>query len=1714
MEGNIMFLSFLKNKIIKNIISILLIIILLFDIIAPQLIINSYSIPSKNIKQEEYFEEYFSFKVRDRDVSIKADLLQFQSIGVPIYRPEFLVGIINVDYDNDPISKTIARCSFLGMSSNEIINEIKNKHVSRIKTMEIYEYGKKRIVNTYEYCPDNENKIIAILDDLFIQREAKGGIAVILPVVSSTIKNETIIHNAFILKSKCINDNTENLGIIRVDRKNFTLPNSINLLRNKEYQIKYYPIEGYEFDHWKINGGKLVYPQNSSYNVLFIQNDYGEIIAYYRKIGIKETSTTSPTTTSLKTSIFSSSIKIQTQSISTSSKIEIKTTPSLVTLTSSIKKEENIIDKYIVTPIEEYIIKPIIKHIIEPINEYIIKPFTKYIIEPILKYVIQPFIEYIIKPIIEIIIKIIEIIKNIIKIILDFFGWIVNTITGQNKEVYTTSQIFTSYTTKLKTYEITKSIEERTTYKEYSISYEKTLSYSNKFIISYETKINTIFITKTIKTIGNKEIITTYPIITTIYENPYVTTITTSNTITKYETSSTSISTIIPKKVTTIYEKTTTIINTEEPITTYKQITTTITTSSLTSSKLSSNIITTKASITTEIPSFKTETIFYTIKGFTTTYKTALYTYTTTVKKTTTTSKNYGGGGGGPKGPLLRDSLLSNQNIYKEFLKKIEENSELPLLYLVYKITPLRIKQVPSNYYKELEIYKINIIIKNYDNIKRKFIISTKGTITNEPYGFFLIKPNIPYYKYSLNSILENEKYSYEADIRSKIEIELKAGETKNEEIQIFFLESGSHSLSLFINDKLIDREPEYREYGIISQFWKGFFNAIRDKSPSIAIQIGLISAISLTTGGTGAIATVNSMLLATAFLLKLQSATIEAINIYEAYNNINTLNDIINKYEYLSNIAKEKKLNDTYNYLKEEENIKRNEILRILGNLGLDLFLNIDFNKFSIAIGIEKAKNEYEKGYATGETIASIINIFSFIAIQASISKLNNYLNKGSLWNVIKDSLKAWISPNIQDLAIIAKNKIKEIPSEKINNLLEKIAIIGLIFKSDIAKERIKKDLDPLLKDLTEEKIKENPFLIDEAINKIDKYCSLLSIAEIGEGRGKDFIGNILKLSGDIYGITGDLEFTKDTFEALEKFPKPIELAKYGFPNDPIKISYDYLSDEYSIQALKNGWNVLGENDYKKLFKIFIGLKTLLRNKERVEGLTNAFNDYLNSKNKEKINILLNTLDFTYNIRESIDIYARGTLYDHTIRFLNNWDLEYTKKLDDDTLRKINSIINNFKKIEDANLAHNRFIHIDNLFYDHVLIKDENEKIIGIDKDLFNDWINKVLITSSSKDEFPVFMGNYIEGEREKYYTYIRKGVLGEDATFVGLKYPIKIGKNKINGYIPLKIIKDGLTTIPESIGSFLVENKYVPGKKGFIIVSTNVNNGKIFAPTNVESGYKIAFLEWVRKALAIFPRLDNIELSDYVELEDSKLIVDWEGLIEKGIALKVTIVKLDGTIVADRYILFEPDPQTIRIGLGSENCKNKGVDQHSTVLVIFDFVKMEDIKDYEAARDMLNAYGSVMKLREIDVANVEDESDRGPKGLLGEYRICQIILKNTPKDTIEDIHMKLWNRKEGDIETTKHLIEVKYWGSDKTVKLHLKGLINQLKNYKDAIMNDSKRQGKKVVLAFYKKLSEGAYNKVIEEINNNFEDWRNWLTICNGNYEFEEFIINEYKY
>ncbi|MEM3129612.1 MAG: hypothetical protein QXX78_00765 [Nitrososphaerota archaeon] len=308
-----------------------------------------------------------------------------------------------------------------------------------------------------------------------------------------------------------------------------------------------------------------------------------------------------------------------------------------------------------------------------------------------------------------------------------------------------------------------------------------------------------------------------------------------------------------------------------------------------------------------------------------------------------------------------------------------------------------------------------------------------------------------------------------------------------------------------------------------------------------------------------------------------------------------------------------------------------------------------------------------------------------------------------------------------------------------------------------------------------------------------------------------------------------------------------------------------------------------------------------------------------------------------------------------------------------------------------------------------------------------------------------------------------------------------------------------------------FIGDVKPVKGLRGvfrrrigdYRIISTNAKDGKIFAPIMVESYYKIDIFEWTKKALSLS------QYSECVELEEGKLNVDWKGLIGKNVILEVTIAKLDGTIIATRYVIFELEQGRIRIYLGSKNCISKGVAPHDTVIVTFDFTN--EIKD-PIIQKILKRYKDVMGLTEEEVKEIGDDTI---KALFGELKHCQVILHNTPEGIIKGIQVEyeVNGRKTViDIETTKHLIDAKFWESKKSIEESIKSgkLIDQLTRYR----NISMEKGKKVVLSFYKELNEENLNKIIEAIKNEFgEDWNNWLTICNGNHEFENFIINEYS-
>ncbi|MEM2555064.1 MAG: hypothetical protein QXW69_07305 [Nitrososphaerota archaeon] len=196
-----------KNRMIKDTISILFIFLLFFNIIAP-LTIKAFSIKNIEGRVYPYINETFDFHIPGFIPEFHAEKSpKFQKIS----QYGILIGIVNVDLDNNELSKIISKGIFLGMDKNEIINEIKNKLKSKIKTIEYEEFFIKKKINIYEYSIDND-KIIINIDSLYIDKNANPGIAAIFEVYNSTIINEE-----FILKSKCVNDNSENLGKIKID---------------------------------------------------------------------------------------------------------------------------------------------------------------------------------------------------------------------------------------------------------------------------------------------------------------------------------------------------------------------------------------------------------------------------------------------------------------------------------------------------------------------------------------------------------------------------------------------------------------------------------------------------------------------------------------------------------------------------------------------------------------------------------------------------------------------------------------------------------------------------------------------------------------------------------------------------------------------------------------------------------------------------------------------------------------------------------------------------------------------------------------------------------------------------------------------------------------------------------------------------------------------------------------------------------------------------------------------------------------------------------------------------------------------------------------------------------------------------------------------------------------------------------------------------------
>ncbi|MEM2178915.1 MAG: hypothetical protein QW272_08870 [Candidatus Methanomethylicaceae archaeon] len=1138
-----------KNRIIKDIFSILFIFLFFFGNIAP-LTINAFSI--NNIERVyPYINETFNFHIPGFIPEFHAEKSpKFQKIS----QYGILIGIVNVDLDNNELSKIVSRGIFLGMNRDEIINEIKNKLRNKIKTIEYEEFFIKKKINIYEYSIDN-NKIIINIDSLYIDKNANPGIAVIFEVYNSTIINEE-----FILKSKCVNENNENLGKISIDEKNFTLPNSIKLFRNERYRIKYYPNEGYEFDHWEIKNGRLSNRNNESNNVLFVQNNYGEIIAFYRKIGVVATTTTSTSTTSLKTlttSTSSSSLRTmqtsKTQSLTsikeTKTKSETKTTSTstitITTITSTITKVD-ILPPYksestsyksetqttTVTKTTTTTTSTITsitkqeKNLIDTIGETItsigntIVSTGKSILEGKIDIgkTISDGLTNIGK-------SIIEGINDISKHILHGLGLYEENISFSKTNCITTKT-------------------DSQTYKANVTYIGKTSSQTIK-VTSTTTKTN-ITITTSIKTTSSNTI-------TTISNYKYVTTKTLITT--------TSSSYNIDKHILHslgYYEKE------------YKENYNIASTTSIKTTTSSSKIDT-----TTKISS--STTTKKTISS--TSYNIDRHILNNLEYYENNYYNNYGSG-------KIRSSLLSHPIIYKEFLekiKKIEENKNnikhqyIPsyqiLKYLVFKIVPIRINL--DNNLEDSKIYKINIVINNYDNIDRNFIISIEA-IKGGTNGFFL------------NEKIENlDLEKIEGITKDKLDISIKANEIKEIKSQVFFLPpidilkecgiinphsiiySKKYRISIYTDSKRIfEKEIIVWPSSFLTPFWKGFYKALSENWPSLALSTIALILIGVASGGAGIAAKTASMAL---FAMFLYSVGMNIMELYYAYIGYDSFNKFIDKrYEIIRNNYG----SDIEEYVRKDEEGYINEVRGMYAADSIsNFFINIEISDLLKISGIIEVDEE-EKGYAAGKIFLAAYTLGTFAIGYVYNSLKNKIINKGGIYYT-KEILKAWVTaPLIDALTIFYKYK-------QIKSLKER----GV----DISKFNSK--IDEFVKKLDEIAIKDKE--IGSDVNNIQNYVFDVNTWSMHCEALNNFLKKNVKFSEDM-SISEFVNKIKILKSCSEIYYKCLEIVKKAYNGEPNNKVYGKINEEKASRILNIIGEEIKENGINEANKYEIFLKGL----------------------------------------------------------------------------------------------------------------------------------------------------------------------------------------------------------------------------------------------------------------------------------------------------------------------------------------------------------------------------------------------------------------------------------------------------------------------------------------------------------------------------------------
>ncbi|MEM2058075.1 MAG: hypothetical protein QXO76_07500, partial [Thermoproteota archaeon] len=208
-----------------------------------------------------------------------------------------------------------------------------------------------------------------------------------------------------------------------------------------------------------------------------------------------------------------------------------------------------------------------------------------------------------------------------------------------------------------------------------------------------------------------------------------------------------------------------------------------------------------------------------------------------------------------------------------------------------------------------------------------------------------------------------------------------------------------------------------------ISEFWRGFWDGIKEKLPGIIVTATIMVILAIPTDG-GSLLSYVKDLVASAVIPSLMAVGVawNIKEIFEAYSAHSKIGEVAEAFDSFSQRAAYAGYLNTYSFFQGLKNkIEEGQGL-VVGSTALDLLADVTIRDVFIAFGKEDV-SEYEKGKAIGRLVGTAASILSYVTIYYKfLSDGPRLLSRGGKIKAFLKGVYNWITPPLWDAGVVAR--------------------------------------------------------------------------------------------------------------------------------------------------------------------------------------------------------------------------------------------------------------------------------------------------------------------------------------------------------------------------------------------------------------------------------------------------------------------------------------------------------------------------------------------------------------------------------------------------------------------------------------------------------------------------------------------------------------------